>query len=82
MSAKISKAAKSRILAAQKARWARIKSAPAAAPENPVRTCVHCGCTDDHACPGGCSWAIQHTATPTGVCSQCVPKEITLVDSL
>ena len=38
---------------------------------NPARTCVHCGCTDDRACPGGCSWTVLHKATNTGVCSQC-----------
>ena len=21
-----------------------------------VKACVECGCTDDHACPGGCAW--------------------------
>lgn len=46
------------------------------------RACVHCGCTDSHACPGGCAWSIKHKATPTGVCSRCVPKEIKLVDRL
>jgi len=46
------------------------------------RVCVHCGCTDSHACRGGCSWAVLHKATPTGVCSQCVPKEIKIIDSL
>lgn len=20
------------------------------------RACRYCGCTDDHACPGGCAW--------------------------
>jgi hypothetical protein len=38
------------------------------------RTCVHCGCTDSRACPGGCAWAIKHKATPTGVCSNCSPS--------
>lgn len=47
------------------------------------RVCVHCGCSDNHACHfPGCVWSIKHKATPTGVCSQCVPKEIKLVDSL
>jgi len=23
---------------------------------NPEAKCRVCGCTDDHACPGGCSW--------------------------
>ena len=48
----------------------------------PDRTCVHCGCTDSHACAGGCSWVILHKATHTGVCSACVPAEIELVDAL
>lgn len=47
-----------------------------------VRVCVHCGCTDSRACMGGCTWMIKHQATNTGVCSQCVPKEIKLVDAL
>jgi hypothetical protein len=46
------------------------------------RKCVHCGCTDGNACPGGCSWAIIHKGANTGVCSQCVPKETKLVDAL
>jgi hypothetical protein len=35
------------------------------------RVCVQCGCRDSIACEGGCSWAVQHPATPTGVCSEC-----------
>lgn len=35
------------------------------------RVCVQCGCRDSIACPGGCSWAEIHPATPTGVCSEC-----------
>lgn len=32
-----------------------------------VGTCAACGCTDDHACEGGCSWANNnHT-----LCSRC-----------
>jgi len=46
------------------------------------RTCVHCGCTDSKGCRGGCSWMIRHKKTPTGVCSQCLEKEMKLVDSL
>lgn len=30
--------------------------------------CIFCGCTDDHACPGGCSWAAPN------VCSQCTDR--------
>lgn len=32
------------------------------------RTCIHCGCTDAEACPGGCSWAT------VSECSACVPR--------
>lgn len=35
------------------------------------RTCRGCGCTDSHACPGGCSWVLLDLPTPTGVCSAC-----------
>lgn len=34
-------------------------------------TCVYCGCTDSHACAGGCQWVELHQHTPTGVCSHC-----------
>lgn len=30
-----------------------------------VRSCRVCGCTDDRACPGGCSWVDE------GLCSAC-----------
>lgn len=37
-----------------------------------VRTCRACGCTEDYACPGGCSWV-----DPT-LCSACHgPKQPT-----
>jgi hypothetical protein len=32
-----------------------------------VRTCSQCGCTDDRACPGGCSWVAWD------LCSACAP---------
>lgn len=32
--------------------------------------CRDCGCDDDHACPGGCSWARP------GLCSACLKKQI------
>lgn len=32
-----------------------------------VRSCRVCGCTDDCACPGGCSWVAP------GLCSSCAP---------
>jgi ferredoxin len=33
--------------------------------------CVGCGCTDDHACPEGCSWLAVDRRDRTGVCSNC-----------
>jgi hypothetical protein len=36
----------------------------------PVRTCQGCGCTDNHACAGGCSWA----SDSPDLCSRCVPQ--------
>lgn len=32
--------------------------------------CKFCGCTDDHGCPGGCSW-INEDCT---ICSACIDK--------
>ena len=35
-------------------------------------TCRECGCTDTHACDGGCSWVdAEHT-----LCSACAPEEV------
>lgn len=34
------------------------------------RTCIMCGCTDSHACPGGCSWT-ERGPDGTGLCSRC-----------
>ena len=34
-------------------------------PPAKVRTCRVCGCTDEHACPGGCSWVQED------LCSAC-----------
>lgn len=33
-----------------------------------IRTCKECGCTDLHACPGGCHWVTDD------LCSNCVYK--------
>jgi hypothetical protein len=46
---------------------------------DPERTCVHCGCTDSRACPGGCHWIFKHKATPTGVCSGCMYVQMGIV---
>jgi len=46
------------------------------------RVCRDCGCTDDHACPGGCWWIDETEYTPDGprlrtvaasgpICSRC-----------
>jgi hypothetical protein len=34
------------------------------------RKCRVCGCTEDHACPGGCYWVEED------LCSECIGKEI------
>lgn len=39
-----------------------------------LRTCRSCGCTDLHACAGGCEWALLDIETPTGVCSTCAAE--------
>lgn len=35
------------------------------------RVCRGCGCSDLHACPGGCYWVLFDIETPSGVCSEC-----------
>lgn len=35
-----------------------------------VRRCSVCGCTDDRACPGGCSWV------DASLCSTCAPAQV------
>jgi hypothetical protein len=37
-----------------------------------ITTCVACGCTDDHACPGGCAWVAQNLKSLQGICSECL----------
>jgi len=39
-----------------------------------LRICRGCGCTDLHACPGGCSWALLDLYQPSGICSQCADE--------
>lgn len=41
-----------------------------------VRSCRLCGCTDNRACPGGCSWASER------LCSACVPTIDETITSL
>lgn len=35
------------------------------------RICRGCGCTDRHACPGGCSWVLLDIGELSGICSRC-----------
>lgn len=41
-----------------------------------VRSCMVCGCSDECACPGGCSWVAP------GLCSACVPTVAAAADAL
>lgn len=34
-------------------------------------TCIKCGCTEDRACPEGCSWTFLNRKTNEGLCSAC-----------
>jgi len=42
------------------------------------KTCVMCGCTDDRACAGGCSWIHVFPHGDAGVCSSCGERFMTL----
>ena len=42
--------------------------APALAEGETAQRCRVCGCTDEHACEGGCSWV------EPGLCSRCVGR--------
>jgi ParB/RepB/Spo0J family partition protein len=37
--------------------------------DHQVATCVICGCTDDEACDGGCSWMVVDRESGRGVCN-------------
>jgi hypothetical protein len=37
--------------------------------------CIGCGCDDDHACEGGCSWLRIDRDESLGVCSSCAHVE-------
>lgn len=39
-----------------------------------IHKCEFCGCTEKHACPGGCSWDPEFLAQKRYVCSNCVRK--------
>ena len=36
--------------------------------------CVRCGCSQDDACEGGCSWDEQFATQGIPVCSRCAPQ--------
>lgn len=38
---------------------------------NKTGVCRWCKCTEDHACPAGCSWANAQAT----LCSECVPLD-------
>ena len=40
-------------------------------------TCLFCSCTDDAACPGGCSWVLEDRRGKQGVCSSCAGIRVT-----
>jgi len=42
-------------------------------PPQKVRTCRVCGCTDEHACPGGCSWVQEDLCS---ACQEGLEREI------
>lgn len=35
-------------------------------------TCLKCGCTEFHACEGGCSWSFLCKENNWGICSTCL----------
>lgn len=46
----------------------------ALAPAERTRACQLCGCTEEHACDGGCAWADdEHT-----ICTRCVEASLEL----
>ncbi|MHB1681619.1 MAG: hypothetical protein ACYCYO_02145 [Bacilli bacterium] len=55
-----------RLLATDLAPAVHTSGAAVPAPAGEERTCLVCGCTDDHACEGGCFW-VAHD-----LCSACM----------
>lgn len=41
-----------------------------------MTTCIGCGCTDEDACEGGCSWLAKSMSERAGLCSSCGLGEI------
>ncbi len=38
---------------------------------NSLSYCIGCGCNDNYACDGGCSWIRLDRKAGLGVCSEC-----------
>ena len=34
-------------------------------------SCELCGCTEDHACPGGCAWSVRYLNQNRMICTSC-----------
>jgi ParB family chromosome partitioning protein len=49
----------------------RTKPTKAAKNRSAQPVCERCRCTEDHACPGGCSWSIDFLAQKRRVCTKC-----------
>ena len=45
-----------------------------------MTTCIGCGCTDEEACDGGCSWIAVSEGERAGLCSACGLGAIGAVD--
>lgn len=44
--------------------------------------CIHCGCADAKACPGGCAWVVVSRKNGTGVCTRCAGTALLMCDAL
>jgi hypothetical protein len=44
-----------------------------------MRTCALCGCTDERACEGGCSWVTEDRNDGGNCCSKCAESELVLL---
>lgn len=44
--------------------------------------CVRCGCSDDRACDGGCSWLAVDRGKGIGVCSRCAKSRYEAINMI
>ena len=51
-------------------------SLPITLPGQKVRSCRVCGCTDDHACEGGCSWVTADLCSACYELMEIIPGEV------